>query len=75
MSSDELYCIHVEQLGLRYPDGWRARYAWKDRNRCIESQVVVGDELVLFVSVLAPDGTVQHFAEEYKNSPRERAIV
>ena len=75
MSRDELYCIHVAQLGLRYPDGWHARYAWKDGNRRIESQVVVGDGLALFVSVLAPDGTVQHFAEEYQNSPRERAIA
>jgi hypothetical protein len=75
MSSDELYCIHAEQLSLRYPDGWRARYAWKDGNRRIESQVVVGDWLALFVSVLAPDGTVQHFAEENQNSPHERAIA
>jgi hypothetical protein len=75
MSSDEFYCIHAEQLGLRYPDGWQARYVWKNGMRRIESQVVFGDALALFISVLEPDGTVRHIVEEYQNSPRERAIA
>jgi len=75
MSRDALHCIHVEQLGLRYPDAWHVRYAWGVDHRRIESKVSLGDELLIFISVLNPDGTVRHFAEPYKKSPRERALV
>ena len=66
MSSDEFYCMHAEQLGLRYPDAVHARYAWGVDKRRIESKVMFGDGIDLFISVLEPDGTVRHFAEPYK---------
>ena len=76
MSQDELYCIHTEQMQLRYPDAWHVRYAWGAHHRSIKSQVQFGEDImVVFISVLDPDGTVRHFVEPYKNSPRERAIA
>ena len=65
MSSDELYCIHTEQLKLRYPDAWHVRYAWGINHRRIESKVQFGEDMVMFISVLDPDGTVRHYAEPY----------
>jgi hypothetical protein len=66
MSSDEFYCMHVEQLGLRYPDAVHVRYAWGVDKRRIESKVMVSDAIDMFISVLEPDGTVRHFAQPYK---------
>src|SRR5260221_67319 len=60
---DELYCAHVEQIGVRYPDAWHVRYAWVIDPRHIESKVYFGDESMVFTSVLDPDGTIRHFAE------------
>ena len=75
MSRDEFYCIHAEQLGLRYPDAWHVRYAWGADHRRIESKVRFGEDLEMFISVLDADGTVRHIVKPYKNSPRERAIA
>jgi hypothetical protein len=76
---DALYCAHVEQLGLRYPDAFHIRYAWAIDTDQIESKVLLaGDGIDVFVSVLDPDGTIRHYAEPYTpyhNSPRERAIA
>jgi hypothetical protein len=69
MSSDELYCIHTEQLKLRYPDAWHVRYAWGINHRRIESKVQFGEDMVMFISVLDPDGTVRHLVEPCKKKP------
>jgi hypothetical protein len=66
MSSDEFYCMHAEQVGLRYPDGWHVRYAWSANKRRIASKVIYGENIDTFISVLKPDGTVRHFVEPYK---------
>ena len=75
MSSDEFYCIHAEQLQLRYPDAVHVRYAWEVDKRRIESKVMVGDDIAIFSSVLEPDGTVRHFAEPYKIAHRNGLFV
>ena len=74
---DELYCAHVEHIGVRYPDAWHVRYAWAVDPTQIESKVFFGDETVVLTSVLEPDGSIRHYAEPYqphKKSPRERAL-
>ena len=78
MVDDELYCAHVEQIGVRYPDAWHVRYAWAVTPTQIASKVYFGDEAVIFTSVLEPNGTIRHYSEPYtpwskKKSPRERA--
>ena len=74
---DELYCVHVEQIGYRYPDAWHVRYAWAVDPSKIESRVYFGDEAVVFTSILEADGTIGHYVGPYlpKKSPRERAFV
>jgi hypothetical protein len=79
MVNDELYCAHVEQIGVRYPDAWHVRYAWAVEPTQIESKVYFGDEAVVFTSVLNADGVIRHYVEPYtpwkkKNSPYARAI-
>ena len=76
---EELYCAHVEQIGVRYPDAWHVRYAWAVDPTQIESKVFFGDEAVVFTSVLEPDGTMRHYdravyAVGENKSPRERAL-
>ena len=66
MSSDEFYCIHAEQVGLRYPDASHVRHVWRGDHRRIESKVVYGDQIDIFVSVLEPEGTIWHFVEPYQ---------
>ena len=74
MSRDEFYCIHAEQLGLRYPDAWHVRYAWGADHRRIESKVRFGEDLVMFISVLDPDGTVRHVVEPCKKTARANGL-
>ena len=79
---DLLYCVHVEQIGMRYPDAYHIRYAWATDKDQVESKVILADNgIEIFVSFLAADGTIKHFARPYKpyqpnkKSPRERAFV
>jgi hypothetical protein len=63
---DELYCAHVEQIGMRYPDAYHIRYAWTTDKDQVESKVIlVDDGIEIFVSFLAADGTIQHFTRLY----------
>ena len=62
---DELYCAHIEQIGVRYPDAWHVRRAWAVEPTQIESKVFFGDEAVVFTSVLERDGTIRHFDAPY----------
>ena len=73
-SIDDLYCAHVERVGLLYPDATHVRHGWGADKHRIESKVVFGDAIEICVSVIAPDGTIRHVVEPYQNSPRERAI-
>jgi hypothetical protein len=61
----ELYCAHVEQIGVRYPDAWHVRYAWAVDPTQIESKAFFGDEAVVLTSVLEPDGTMRHSDAPY----------
>jgi len=72
---DDMYCAHMEQLGLRYPDAYHIQRAWGVGTHRIESKVFLGGDIEVFISVVTPDGTVKHFAEPYTNSPRERAMT
>jgi hypothetical protein len=75
---DELRCVHVEQIGYRYPDAGHVQYAWVVDPNKIESRVFFGDEAVVFTSILEADGTIRHYVGPYqpnKKSPRERAFV
>jgi hypothetical protein len=72
---DDLYCAHVERVGLLYPDATHVQHWWgADKNR-IQSKVVFGDDIEICVSVIEPGGTIRHVVERYQNSPRERAIM
>ena len=63
---DELYCVHVEQLGLRYPDAYSIRYGWARDQDQVESKVILADVgTEVFVSFMAPDGTIRHFVRPY----------
>jgi hypothetical protein len=70
---DELYCVHVEQIGVLYPDAWHVRYAWAITPTQIESKVFFGDEAVVFTSVLEPDGTIRHSNNPYKPWAKKKA--
>ena len=63
---DDLYCAHLEQLHLRYPDAYHIRPAWAVDLHRIESKVYLADDTLVFISVLTPAGTIQHFAQPYK---------
>jgi hypothetical protein len=65
MVNDELYCAHVEQIGIRYPDAWHVRYAWAVAPTQIESKVFFGDEAVVFTSILDTDGAIRHYSDPY----------
>jgi hypothetical protein len=74
----ELYCAHVEQIGVRYPDAWHVRYAWAVDPTQIRSKVFFGDEAVVCTSVLEPDGTIRHDVEPYqphKKKPAQTGFV
>jgi len=74
ISFDDLYCAHVERVGLLYPDATHVRHGWgADKNR-IESKVVFGDEIEICVSVIAPDGTIRHVIEPYKKIARANGL-
>jgi hypothetical protein len=63
---DVLYCVHVEQLGMRYPDAYHIRYGWAMDKDQVESKVILADDgMEVFVSFLAEDGTIQHFFRPY----------
>jgi hypothetical protein len=63
---DDLYCAHLEQLRMRYPDAYHIRPAWGVDLRRIESKVVIADGTQIFISVMTPEGRIRHFAENYK---------
>jgi hypothetical protein len=63
---DDLYCAHLEQLHMRYPDAYHIRPAWAVDLHRIESKVHLADDTLIFISAMTPEGTVMHFAEEYK---------
>jgi len=67
-SFDDLYCAHMEQLGLYYPDADHIRRAWGVDTHRIESKVLIGGDIEIFISVMTPEGTVKHFAEPYKKA-------
>ena len=62
---DEMYCAHMEQIKIRYPDAWHVRYFGAVDPGHIQSKVFFGDEAVVYTSVLEVDGTIQHYAEPY----------
>jgi hypothetical protein len=70
-----LYCVHVEQIGVLYPDAWHVRYGWAVTPTHIESNVFFGDEAVVFISVLDVDGTMLHDVEPYMPSAKKKARV
>jgi hypothetical protein len=71
---DELYCAHIEQLGIRYADAYHIRYGWAIDNDQIESKVILADEgTTVFVSFLAPDGTIRHFAQPHEPYANKKA--
>jgi hypothetical protein len=79
---DLLYCVHVEQLGMRYPDAYHIRYGWAMDKDQVESKVILADDgMEVFVSFIAPDGTIRHFSRPYtpvsanEKSPLARASV
>jgi hypothetical protein len=70
MTRDDLMWVHAEQVRFRYPDALHIRLGWGTSPTRIESKVSYGDGIDIFVSVLKPDGTVQHFAQVYKRARR-----
>ena len=61
----ELYCAHVEQIGVRYPDAWHVGHASEVTPFQIKSNIFFGDEAVVFTSDLDVDGSIQHYVEPY----------
>jgi hypothetical protein len=70
---EELYCAHVEQIKVRYPDAWHVRCAWVVAPTQIESKVFFGDEAVVFTSVLEPNGAIRHSDEPYTPWAKKKA--
>ena len=70
---DALYCAHVEQIRVRYPDAWHVRHASEVTPFQIKSNVFFGDEAEVFTSDLDVDGLIQHYVEPYLPNKKEPA--